>query len=144
MVEKEVEIFNLFTLIIEKLWPEGVNSPKYPDKIGRGIMIIEYIGNNKKCNMKDIAKKFNLVPSTATRQVHKLVKSNLVKRKIPSANRRTVILTLTDSGNKAYIQYQEHRSLFATRILQNFTDDERKTLVRMLQKILENSKYFIH
>ncbi|KKK96035.1 hypothetical protein LCGC14_2666840, partial [marine sediment metagenome] len=96
----------------------------------------------KECNMKDIAANFNLLPSTATRQVHKLVESKLVKRKIPKNNRRSIVLTLTDSGYKAYMQYQEHRSLFVSKILQDFTDEERLTLIKMLQKIIDNIKYF--
>ena len=144
MVSKEVEIFNLFALIMEKFMHQGENYPKLKHKIGRGILIIDYIGNNKKCNMKDITKNLNLPPSTATRQVDKLVKINLVKREIPNDDRRSVILTLTDSGNETYIQYQEHLSLFVTKILQDFTDEERLTLVKMLQKIIDNSKYFTH
>lgn len=144
MVSKEVEIFNLFALIMEKFMHQGEDSPKSTRRINRGVLIIDYIGNEKKCNMKDITKNLNLPPSTATRQVDKLVKLNLVKREIPNDNRRSVILTLTDSGNEAYLNYQEHRSLFVTKILQDFTDEERMTLVKMLQKIIDNTKYFTH
>ncbi len=92
--------------------------------------------------MKDITKSLNLPLSTGTRLVDKLVELNLVKREIPSENRRSVVLTLTPSGNKIYIQYQEHLTLFITKILQDFTDEERTTLIKMLQRIIDNSKYF--
>lgn len=135
MVNNKGEIFNLFSILMMKFMHQV-------EIFGRGMLIIDYIATQKKCNMKDIAMNFNLLPSTATRQVHKLVESKLVNRKIPKKNRRSVVLTLTTSGNKAYMQYLEHRNLFVTKILQDFTDLERKTLVRMLQKIIDNSKYF--
>ncbi|KKM02324.1 hypothetical protein LCGC14_1785570 [marine sediment metagenome] len=43
MVSKEVEIFNLFALIMEKFMHQGENYPKLKHKIGRGILIIDYI-----------------------------------------------------------------------------------------------------
>jgi DNA-binding MarR family transcriptional regulator len=127
--------------MIEQLYEKFVQieetSPPMRKKIRKEFSIIELVGKNKSCNMKDIIENLGLPSSTATRQVDKLVKLNLIKREIPSENRRTVILSLTDSGQELYLDHQEHQHIVETKLFQSFTDKEKDTLIKLIKKIID-------
>lgn len=133
----EQNLFQMIEQLYEKFVQIEETSPPMRKKIRKEFSIIELVGKNKSCNMKDIIENLGLPSSTATRQVDKLVKLNLIKREIPAENRRMVILSLTDSGQELYLDHQEHRHIVETKLFQSFTDKEKDTLIKLIKKILD-------
>ncbi|MFX0012788.1 MAG: MarR family transcriptional regulator, partial [Candidatus Hermodarchaeota archaeon] len=75
--ERYLEILNRF---IENI-TQGAENLTYKGKeIGTGIFLINFIGRKEACYMRDIVKYLDVLPSTATRRINKLVKNGLVKR----------------------------------------------------------------
>ncbi|MFX1575419.1 MAG: MarR family winged helix-turn-helix transcriptional regulator, partial [Promethearchaeota archaeon] len=132
MAETEQDIFHLFELLFEKFTKLEESFPPMRKKIGKKFSIVQLVGNNKTCNMKDIVENLNLPSSTATRQVDKLVSLDLIKREIPPDNRRMVILSLTDSGQKFYSNYKEHRNLVENKLIKALSDHEKEVLIKIL------------
>ncbi|MFW9773063.1 MAG: MarR family winged helix-turn-helix transcriptional regulator [Candidatus Thorarchaeota archaeon] len=137
MSNNEQNLFQMIEQLYEKFVQIEETSPPMRKKIRKEFSIIELVGKNKSCNMKDIIENLGLPSSTATRQVDKLVKLNLIKREIPAENRRMVILSLTDSGQELYLDHQEHRHIVETKLFQSFTDKEKDTLIKLIKKILD-------
>lgn len=133
----EQNLFQMIEQLYEKFVQIEETSPPMRKKIRKEFSIIELVGKNKSCNMKDIIENLGLPSSTATRQVDKLVKLNLIKREIPAENRRMVILSLTDSGQELYLDHQEHRHIVETKLFQSFTDKEKNTLIKLIKKIID-------
>jgi DNA-binding MarR family transcriptional regulator len=111
--------------------------------IGRRIFIINHVGNENKCNLKDVVKSLKLPKSTATRQVDYLVKNELVNRTIPDENRRTVELQLTNRGEKAFTWFQEHLTNVITAVSQEYSENELNSALKVLPRLLYHSEMLL-
>ena len=108
MPQEETDLIQMFTMVAMKLTSRIVDFTYQDMKIGRLIFIINYIGYRKQCTMKDIIDYLNTKPSTATRQLDKLVNElKLVTREQPSDDRRFVALKLTRLGEEVYNSHKE-------------------------------------
>ncbi len=75
-------------------------------------------------NLRDLASKLNLDPSTLSRTIDGLVQRGLVKREADSRDRRYVFLSLTDEGQKICDRINEQNDRFYEGILRRMPDEE--------------------
>lgn len=101
------------------------------------------MGNKKRCNLTDVVKSLKLPKSTATRQVDYLVAKQLVNRKIPENNRRTVELTLTEKGKEVYAWFQEHLEAIMAVVQQEYSEQEVNLMIRILPRVIAQSEDFL-
>ncbi|MHA1940467.1 MAG: MarR family winged helix-turn-helix transcriptional regulator [Candidatus Hodarchaeales archaeon] len=134
---------NEFVATLAHLAQHIVNISYEEYKIGRRIFIINHVGNEKKCNLKDVVDYLKLPKSTATRQVDHLVKENLVNREIPDGDRRTVELTLTGKGKKVYTWFQEHLTNVLTTVSQEYSENDLNLALRVFPRLVDLSEEFL-
>ncbi len=67
-----------------------------------GIILTDYakLDNDSPITASELAKKAHIVPSSLTRVLNKLENLELIKRTIPSNNRRVVYVELTSNGEQ--------------------------------------------
>lgn len=98
----ETERIEILTDFLHKMIL-GLDTIKYKEKeIGMNIFILNYVGHEKEVIMTDIIQHMNLLPSTATRRVDKLVDLGLIDRYTPKDDRRIIKLKLTQEGEQVY------------------------------------------
>ena len=111
-------------------------------KIGSGIFLLNFIGSNKNCNMRNISDFLNVIPSTATRKIDKLVRLGLVKRVLHEEDRRNVFLILTDEGKEISDEFFNMKSINVQKILNLLTKEEKIIYLSVLEKILSIKEEF--
>lgn len=87
--------------------------------------------------MHEIAEGLQIDASTATRAVDRLVRRGLVERERDPSNRRFMQVWLTDEGRRVHGELLERRLEFVSNVLDQFTDDDRDVLVRLLPDLAD-------
>ena len=141
MNEIEKDIPQLVILLMMALTREIVDFQYKGLKIGRLIFIINYIGYRQECTMRDIREYLNIQPSTATRQLDKLVNDlKLVQRVSSEKDRRNVILELADLGWEVYKYHKQIQDKFIHSFMGKFTSSELKVIRKILLELTNNPK----
>jgi DNA-binding MarR family transcriptional regulator len=71
--------------------------------------------------------------------VDRLVEKKFVQRTVSPKDRRARVLTLTDSGSEVLSQIEQVAANVQDEITHGLTQDERETLVSLLQKVSQNN-----
>lgn len=90
---------------------------------------------NDNITITELAKSLALDKSTVSRTVESLVSSGLVIRTIPSGNRRTAVLTLSDAGKTACNTINTANNRFVSDSLEVLTKAEQSNLITLFEKI---------
>lgn len=135
---KESEIVGLFTKILESI-TFTIEELEFKDyQIGRGIFIIDYIGLNDSCRLKDIYDNTRFPASTASRRVDELVKTGFVKRGRSPEDRREIVLQLTDDGKVVFKLFRDHRTKSIQQFLKSFSPKEVENFTKVLRHLVEH------
>ena len=76
-------------------------------------------------NLRDLASKLNLDPSTLSRTIDSLVQRGLVRREANARDRRYVFLSLTDDGQEICNTINEQNDRFYDGVLRRMSDEKR-------------------
>ena len=76
----------------------------------------------------ELAAQHGVTPSTMSRSVDVLVRREWISRESDPADRRQVILRLTDTGRAAHTEMVRHAEEMLIRLLEELTDAERERL----------------
>lgn len=79
----------------------------------------------RQTNLRELAAKLNLDPSTLSRTIDNLVQRGLVRREANPEDRRYVLLSLTDDGQKICDRINEQNDRFYDDILRRMADQKR-------------------
>ena len=93
------------------------------------------IENKKTESVTELAKTLDLDKSTVSRTVDGLVNMGYIDRTIPNENRRTSVLSLTESGQNVCLSINANNDKFIGDTLSILTDSEKEELIRMFEKI---------
>lgn len=105
-------------------------------KIGSNIFLLNFINSNNKTNMKSIADFLDVIPSTATKKVDKLVKFGLVKRIFDETDRRNVYIVSTEKGEEISKGFIELKYSNIMKMFNELTEEERDFLLNIFEKII--------
>lgn len=99
------------------------------------VLTLGFINRNEKARPSDISKELGLTPPTVTHLVNKLVKKELVQRKLDASDRRIIYLEITKEGEevlkRAHVEGQELRREFFLKL----SGEERKQLLNIYAKL---------
>jgi len=140
LTSHEVEIANKFLLLLLSLTRHIPNVSHEDFKIGSGIFILSIIDSRENCIMTNIVEALNLGASTATRQVDTLVKQGLVGRGVAEHDRRKVILSLTEEGNRVNNRFKNHLNLVLSRTLKAYSEEDINKAIEVLNTIVDHSE----
>jgi DNA-binding MarR family transcriptional regulator len=83
-------------------------------------------------NLRGLAAALDVAPSTATRMVDRLIDAGLVHRSIPTADRREISLTLTNSGRRTVRTVTERRRRDLRRVVDQIPRNRRAAVARAM------------
>lgn len=98
---------------------------------------LAYLNNNKKVLMSEVANYFKITTPTATAIIDRLVKMRLVSRITDLKDRRKIIVKLTKKGKDLFKEIIKSNCQHIKSILSKLSNQEKKRLIKITEKILE-------
>jgi DNA-binding MarR family transcriptional regulator len=86
--------------------------------------------------MSELAEALRVDPSTATRAVHRLVRTGLADRESGAEDGRVVMVSATDAGRQRHAAIARRRRDSVARMLGEFSADERRHLADLLERLV--------
>jgi DNA-binding MarR family transcriptional regulator len=112
----------------ERLAPMGLTPGQ-----GRALSVLERAGQPMR--MAELAAALRVVPRSATGVVAGLEEAGLVRRETDPANRRSVLVSLTEAGRGVLDELAEARRQTAEELFGALPADEQRTLLRLLENL---------
>lgn len=98
--------------------------------------VIEAVGVEEPRSMSEVAKRLNVTTGTLSKSVNALVRKKYVKRRRREDDQRVVLLSLTESGIRAYEHHARfHRNMIED-IKEQLDDGETRVLIATLGKLV--------
>lgn len=88
----------------------------------------------------ELGKRFGVTAPAISETVESMVKKGLVKRRVGTQDRRSVILSLTPAGKSLYEATQALEDQLATEVLSFISPAETKRLGQILSKLVDNNQ----
>jgi len=101
------------------------------------LFVLLLVDQNGEVIMSQIADSINVPMSTATGIVDRLVKSRYLKRERSEADRRIVLIGLTDKGRALVEEFKGVIFKYIGMINEALTDEERQFLFKLFRKIVD-------
>lgn len=102
-----------------------------------------YLGKGQHINQKVLAEKMYIKESTVTRLVDRMEKEGLVERKKNQEDRRIVNLVLTEKGMKYREDLIPEGIRFNDLVSKDITEEEMKTFMYVLDKMVNNLRNYV-
>ncbi len=128
-----VRLFHDITEIEEK----AIKNGRYKNLTMNDMHVIEAIGIGAPKNMSSVAKALSVTTGTLTIAVNSLVKKEFVNRVRSEEDRRVVLISLSETGKKAYAQHQKFHEEMINNIISQLDEEESRVLAGALTKITQ-------
>ena len=128
-----VKLFHDITTIEEK----EIKSGSYKNLTMNDMHVIEAIGIGEPKNMSSVAKTLSVTTGTLTIAINSLVKKAFVNRVRSEEDRRVVLVSLTETGKKAYSQHKKFHEEMIASIISRLDADESRVLAEALTKMIQ-------
>lgn len=96
-----------------------------------------FVSENTDCGAQDVARYLDVVPTTMSSSIDRLVRKGLVERRRPEENRRAVALTATEKGMRAVDDHKAGYRNACIAMLRALDERERTELIRLTEKIAD-------
>ena len=127
-------LVNLFQEIMD-IEEKALITAEFKNISVNDMHIIEAIGTGEPKNMSTVAKLMSVTVGTLTIAINNLVKKGYVHRVRSDADRRVVLVSLTDKGEKAYHHHEKFHEDMIQSLLKDLSEEETKTLVSALTNL---------
>ena len=123
-------LVHLFNEILD-LEERALITPEYKDISVNDMHIIDAVGIQQQKNMSTVARTLGVTVGTLTIAVNNLVKKGYIQRMRSQEDRRVVLISLTEKGEKAY----RHHEKMVLAVLKDLNVEETESLTRALTKL---------
>ena len=110
-------------------------TPEFKDITNNDMHVIEAVGIKEPRNMTSVANTLGITVGTLTISINGLVKKGYVHRVRSDADRRVVLVSLTEKGEKAYHHHEKFHEDMIQSLLKDLSEEETKTLVSALTNL---------
>ena len=136
------QAYEMFHEVLVKLFNDIMNieakaiiTPEFRDITNNDMHVIEAVGIREQRNMSSVAKTLGITVGTLTISINGLVKKGYVHRVRSDADRRVVLVSLTEKGEKAYHHHEKFHEDMIQSLLKDLSEEETKTLVSALTNL---------
>ena len=127
-------LVNLFNEILD-LEERALITPEYKNISVNDMHIMDAVGIREQKNMSTVARALNVTVGTLTIAVNNLVKKGYIQRVRSEEDRRVVLISLTEKGEKAFCHHRDFHEKMVLAILQ---DCQNHFLMEMVLAILKD------
>ena len=129
-------LVNLFQEIMD-IEEKALITAEFKNISVNDMHIIEAIGTGEPKNMSTVAKLMSVTVGTLTIAINNLVKKGYVHRVRSDADRRVVLVSLTEKGEKAYYHHEEFHREMTNAVLNRLDEKEIPVLMKTLDGLSE-------
>lgn len=129
-------LVTLFNEIMD-IEAKAIITKEFHDITNNDMHIIAAIGIDQPRNMSSVANLLSVTVGTLTIAVNSLVKKGYVVRERSQADRRVVLISLTEKGRRAYDHHEEFHRKMVEAVLSELNEDQTKILVKSLINLKE-------
>lgn len=126
-----VKLFNEIMDIEEK----AIITDEFKDISNNDMHIIEAIGLKAQKSMSVVAKDMSVTVGTLTIAINNLVKKEYVKRVRSEKDRRVVLISLTEKGEKAFHHHKQFHEEMINATLEGLDQEQTAVLVKALRNL---------
>lgn len=126
-----VKLFRDINAIEER----AIKMGEYKELTLNDMHVIEAIDIHEPKNMSSVAKSLSVTTGTLTISVNGLVKKGYVNRTRSEADRRVVLISLTEKGRRAFAQHQSFHQEMVDVVVRGLSPEEQVILERALRNI---------
>ncbi|MGM9534697.1 MAG: MarR family winged helix-turn-helix transcriptional regulator [Intestinibacter sp.] len=130
-----VQLFNDILHIEEKV----LKKSEFKDLSITEMHTIDAIGTKGSRTMGKIAHDLRITMGTLTSAINRLIKKGYVERSRTEADRRVVLVSLTEKGLQAYKIHDDFHKEMVEATLSYFNEDKQEVLCEILEKV---NKFF--
>ena len=105
--------------------------------VAADIATMRYLHDHPECMLSDLAGHLDVVPTTASSIIDRLVERGFVSRQRPEANRRAIAIKLTPEGQNAFELIDAEEKATMQIMLDALPEDDRVQFVRSMVHIAE-------
>lgn len=134
-----VKLFNEIMDIEEK----ALITSEFKDISVNDMHIIEAIGMREPKNMSTVARALSVTVGTLTIAINNLVKKGYVERVRSQEDRRVVLISLSEKGEKAYVHHQNFHDKMVLAVLKDLNMEETEALTNALLKLQKFFKTYL-
>lgn len=134
--------YEMFHEVLVKLFNDimdieakAIITPEFKDITNNDMHVIEAIGWKEPKNMSSVAKMLGVTVGTLTIAVNGLVKKGYVHRVRSEVDRRVVLVSLTEKGERAYHHHEKFHEDMIQSLLKDLSPQETETLVHALTNL---------
>lgn len=102
------------------------------------VQALLFINENPGCKLGDVARHLQVALTTMSSSTDRLVRRDMIERQRPETNRRSVALTLTQTGRDTVTGYMEGYQDACSAMLEPLDPAERADFVRLTLKIAQH------
>ena len=99
------------------------------------VHALEILGTHKVLRMKELAQRMGVTTGTLTVLADRLEKAGMIRRKPHEADRRSILVELTDQGQAIFKEHDALHAQLTEEITALLTDQERNALATILEKM---------
>ena len=125
-----VNLFNEILGIEEK----ALTSSEFRDISVNDMHILEAVGTEEPRSMSSVAKSLSVTVGTLTIAMNNLVKKGYVNRARSEEDRRVVLISLSEKGEKAYYHHQKFHDDMIQAIMTDLDETQMDALTQALNK----------
>ena len=126
-----VKLFNEIMDVEER----ALITSEYKDISVNDMHVIEAIGIREPKNMSTVARAVSVTVGTLTIAINHLVKKGYVERSRSEEDRRVVLVSLSEKGEKAYFHHRMFHEKMVMEILDGMDEKETEVLTGALTKL---------
>lgn len=134
-----VKLFNEIMDIEEK----ALITSEFKDISVNDMHIIEAIGVHEPKNMSTVARALSVTVGTLTIAINNLVKKGYVERVRSQEDRRVVLISLSNKGEKAFNHHQKFHDKMVLAVLKDLNMEETEALTNALLKLQKFFKTYL-
>lgn len=120
---------------INTLEERAIRTEEYRDVTSNDMHVMEAIGPDGTKNMTSVARELEVTTGTLTISVNSLVKKGYVDRTRSEEDRRVVLISLSEKGQKAYLHHRKFHEEMIDAVLKDLTEEEQRALEKALSKL---------
>ena len=126
-----VHLFNEILDVEER----ALITPEFKNISVNDMHIIAAIGIREPKNMSTVARELSVTVGTLTIAINNLVKKGYVERVRSQEDRRVVLISLSEKGEKAYDHHKTFHDKMVLAVLKNLSQQETEALTSALRKL---------
>ena len=127
-------LVNLFNEILG-FEEKALTSSEFRDISVNDMHILEAVGTEEPRSMSSVAKSLSVTVGTLTIAMNNLVKKGYVNRARSEEDRRVVLISLSEKGEKAYYHHQKFHDDMIQAIMTDLDETQMDALTQALNKL---------